>query len=87
MLKYSLPAVAAALLLCSAAQAAPRGMSYSWQSPEQNVARSQAYDHLLEVSWGFRHYRMHKECNPIDFVPALRTDCVASFDQYEPMQR
>jgi len=28
---------------------------------------------------------MRKECNPIDFVQALRQDCMASFDQFEPV--
>ena len=56
-----------------------------WETPAQNNARSAHYDRLLQVSPGFRAYRMRKECNPIDFVPALRQDCFASFDQYEPV--
>jgi hypothetical protein len=56
-----------------------------WESPQQNNARSARYDHLLQVSPGFRAYRVRKECNPIDFIQELRQDCVASFDRFEPM--
>jgi hypothetical protein len=60
-------------------------MRYSYETPEQNVIKSAQYDRLLETNMGFRHYRMGKECNPIDFVAPLKTDCLASFDQYEPV--
>ena len=32
----------------------------------------------------FRAYRMWKECHTIN-IPPLRGDCIASFDQYEPV--
>jgi hypothetical protein len=56
-----------------------------WETPQQNNIRSAHYDRLLEVSPGFRAYRMRKECNPIDFEQNLRQDCVQSFDQFEPV--
>jgi hypothetical protein len=58
-----------------------------YETPEQNVIKSAHYDHLLEVSPGFRAYRQRKECGPIRFMENLRQDCFASFDQYEPMAR
>ena len=82
--------LAAALFVTAVAAypAAAATMSYRyngpWETPEQNNARSAQYDHLLQVSPGFRAYHVRKECNPIDFVPQLRQDCIASFDQYEP---
>lgn len=76
---------AAAVGLLASLPAMAQPMRYSYETPEQNVARSAQYDHLLETNIAFRHYRMGKECNPIDFVQALRQDCFASFDQYEPV--
>jgi hypothetical protein len=80
--------VASAIALLSTSAMAG-GMHYRyngpWETPEQNNARSAQYDYLLQTRPGFRHYRMRKECNPIRFVPALRQDCFASFDQYEPV--
>lgn len=55
------------------------------ESPRQNVIRSMHYDHLLRTNMAFRHYRMHKECNPIDFVYHLRQSCFASFDEFTPV--
>jgi hypothetical protein len=85
--------VAAALMVFAFAQAAHAQMSYSygpvssyraWRlSPEGNVYLSRVYDHLLQTSWGFRSYRIRKECRPIN-IPQLRAHCVASFDEYEP---
>jgi hypothetical protein len=78
--------VAAALLLASTAGAfAATGMSFRYESPAQNVARSQWYDHLLQTNMGFRNYRMRKECGPIDFTAALKNDCLQSFDTFEPI--
>jgi hypothetical protein len=62
-----------------------QSMRYTYETPEQNNYLSAQYDQLLETNMGFRHYRMRKECNPIGFVQALRQDCFASFDQYEPV--
>jgi hypothetical protein len=76
--------VAAGLFASLPASAQP--MHYNYETPEQNVARSAHYDWLLETDLGFRSYRMRKECDPIDFVPALRQDCFASFDQFEPVR-
>jgi hypothetical protein len=91
MSKYMrLIAAAAVIGLFASASAQAAGMHYRmhyrWQSPEENNILSARYDWLLETHPGFRAYHVRKECNPIDFVPALKADCVASFDQYEPMQ-
>jgi hypothetical protein len=72
-------------LLASLPAMAAQPMRYTYETPEQNNIKSAAYDRLLQTNMGFRHYRTGKECNPIDFVQALRQDCVASFDQYEPV--
>ena len=76
---------AAAIALLSSLPAMAQSMRFSYESPQQNMAWSARYDNLLETSPSFRAYRMRKECNPIDFVPSLRRDCFASFDQYEPV--
>ncbi len=86
MSKYvRLLGAAATIGLLASLPAVAQPMRYSYETPEQNVIKSAAYDRLLETNMGFRHYRIGKECNPIDFVQALRVDCVASFDQYEPV--
>jgi hypothetical protein len=88
MSKYvrSLGAAATIGLLASLpAMAQPMRYSDSNETPERNVYMSARYDNLLETNMGFRRYRMHKECNPIDFAQSLRQDCFASFDQYEPI--
>lgn len=89
MSRYFGPLIAALLVVAFTGDAmAQRGIYYGWagrQSPEVNVWLSQRYDFLLRVHPGFRHYRMWKECHTINFSPALRSDCLASFDQYEPM--
>jgi hypothetical protein len=69
-----------------AGQAAAQPMRYSYESPAENVRRSNHYDYLLSVSSSFRHYRMRKECSPIDFDAALRQDCIGSFDTFEPVR-
>jgi hypothetical protein len=84
----------AALLLAAFAIAPARAdwMEWSWgggngpywETPEENVILSARYDWLLETHPGFRHYRMAKECGPIDFSAALKDDCLGTFDQYEP---
>jgi|HubBroStandDraft_6_1064221.scaffolds.fasta_scaffold2437022_1 hypothetical protein len=76
---------AATIGLLVSLPAMAKSMRYTYETPEQNNARSAQYDYLLETNMGFRHYRMRKECNPINFVVALRQDCFASFDQYEPI--
>jgi hypothetical protein len=72
-------------LLASSPTLAAQSMRYTYETPEQNNIKSARYDTLLETNMGFRHYRIRKECNPIDFVQALQQDCVASFDQFEPV--
>jgi len=57
------------------------------ETPEQNVARSAHYTHLVQTDMGFRAYRKRKECGPIRFMENLRADCYASFDVYEPIIR
>lgn len=55
-----------------------------YQSPAPNRVLSARYDWLLRVDPGFRAYRMGKECDPID-LGYLHTQCMASFDEYEPI--
>ena len=52
--------------------------------PVVNNYLSARYDHLLQISPRFRSHRMWKECHTIDWAE-LRSDCLASFDQYEPV--
>jgi hypothetical protein len=54
------------------------------RSARRNVAESQRYDKLLESNRGFRQARMRKECGPIS-DPQLRQQCLASFNQDEPV--
>ncbi|MBV9861632.1 MAG: hypothetical protein JO267_05735 [Alphaproteobacteria bacterium] len=95
MSKYWAPIVGFLMMVAFAASASAQGMSYSyshwyrgngpwWESPEQNVRRSARYDHLLQVSLRFRRYRMWKECHSIEDA-RLHADCIASFDQFEPV--
>lgn len=53
-------------------------------SARRNVIASARYDRLLETSPGFRHARMRRECRPIT-DPQLHAQCLASFQQYEPV--
>jgi GTP cyclohydrolase II len=55
------------------------------ETPEQNQIRAARYERLLQTNPSFRAYRMHRECSPIDFIQSLRQDCLASFDQFEPV--
>ena len=61
---------------------ASRGDFGDW-SARRNVIESRHYDRLLQTSSGFRHARMRRECGPIN-DRQLRSDCLASFNQYEP---
>src|SRR3954451_15292745 len=61
---------------------ASRGDFGDWSARRNNI-ESAHYDRLLEVSPGFRMARMRKECGPIS-DPQLHSQCMASFDQYEP---
>lgn len=90
MFRFAKLVLAASLLVFSAHYANAQ-ISYSYGGyppgsrldPAVNVYLSKIYDYRLQTSWGFRMYRTRKECRPIS-IPALRADCVASFDQYEP---
>jgi hypothetical protein len=53
-------------------------------NPQRNLAEAQRYDRLLETNPSFRMARIRKECGPI-IDPQLRADCIASFDQFEPL--
>ena len=81
-------AVVVGMLFAGSAGAQSMGYSFggapSRADPRVNVLLSARYDHLLQVSPGFRAYRMRKECRPINW-PGLREGCLASFDQYEPI--
>jgi len=61
---------------------ASRGDFGDW-SARRNVIASQRYDRLLQTNMGFRQARMRRECGPIN-DPQLRSQCLASFQQYEP---
>ena len=53
-------------------------------NPQRNVIESQKYDRLLETNPAFRMARMRRECGPIT-DPQLHAECIASFNQYEPL--
>jgi hypothetical protein len=53
-------------------------------NPERNLKVAEQYDRLLETNPSFRAARIRKECGPIT-DPQLRADCIASFNQYEPL--
>jgi hypothetical protein len=53
-------------------------------NPLSNLKEAQQYDRLLETNPAFRMARIQKECGPIT-DPQLHADCVASFNQFEPM--
>jgi hypothetical protein len=53
-------------------------------NPQRNLMQSHEYDRLLETKLSFRMARVRKECGPIT-DPQLHSDCIASFDQYEPL--
>jgi hypothetical protein len=54
-----------------------------WSARRNNIESAQ-YDRLVQTNMGFRQARMRKECGPIG-DPQLRDQCLASFDQYEPV--
>jgi hypothetical protein len=80
-----------AALATTSAQAASvpnKAHSYgrSHATPAENVRKSQWYDHLLSTNASFWTHRMRKECGPIVNDPELRSECVGSFDVYEPVR-
>src|SRR6266853_5640112 len=62
---------------------ASRGDFGDWSARRNNI-ESARYDQLLQTNWAFRQARMRKECGPIH-DPQLHGQCLASFDQYEPV--
>jgi len=62
---------------------ASRGDFGDWSARRNNI-ESARYDRLLQTNMGFRQARMRKECGPIG-DPQLRSQCLASFRQYEPV--
>jgi hypothetical protein len=62
---------------------ASRGDFGGWSAMRNNI-QSARYDRLLQTNPGFRQARMRKECGPIG-DPQLRSQCLASFQQFEPM--
>lgn len=93
MVRYSVLLAAAAFIgvtLAPPPASAAKYMKYrwspsrSWESPERNNYLSARYDYLLQTNRRFRAYRIWKECHTIT-IPPLRADCIASFDQYEPV--
>ena len=88
--KYSRIVLAAVMVMAFTGSADAQYMSYRVaghgyrESPEVNNYLSARYDHLLQVSPRFRRHHMWKECHTINLQP-LHQDCIASFDQYEPV--
>jgi len=76
------PALVAPPQMVTNGPQASRGDFGDW-SARRNVIESAHYDRLLQTNMGFRHARMRKECGPIS-DPQLRSQCLASFDQFEP---
>ena len=62
---------------------ASRGDFGDWSARRNNI-ESAHYDRLLQTGPGFRQARMRRECGPIS-DPDLRGQCLASFQQYEPV--
>ena len=83
-------ALISVLVICGERDALARGSSLGYarpyETPAENVQKSQLYDYLLSTNAGFRTYRIAKECRPIVNDPPLRGDCISSFDTYEPFR-
>ena len=78
-----------AVLAATSAQATPTSSKVyrhhkGYETPAQNVRKSQQYDHLVSTNGAFRSSRVRKECGPIR-DPALHASCVGSFNAYEPV--
>lgn len=76
------PSARADQLITNGPQADRGDFRGNWSAQRNNI-ESQHYDRLVQTNPGFRSARMRKECGPIN-DPQLRSDCVASFDQFEP---
>jgi hypothetical protein len=79
---YGPPAPVTSQMVTNGPQAS-RGDFGDWSARRNNVESAQ-YDRLLQTNVGFRQARMRKECGPIG-DPQLRDQCLASFDQFEPV--
>ncbi len=90
MPRYLWVGLAGVLVICVQRDALARGASLAYarpyETPAENVRKSQWYDYLLSTNAGFRTYRMAKECRPIINDPPLHGDCIGSFDTYEPVR-
>jgi hypothetical protein len=80
MLKYGLLLLSGVCLFCGEKGA------QGYETPAENVRKSQSYDYLLGTDASFRRSRIAKECRPIVNDPQLRADCIASFETYEPVR-
>lgn len=79
---YNQPQVIAPQVETNGPQAS-RGDFGDW-SARRNVIESRHYDRLLQTNRGFRQARMRRECGPIN-DRQLHAQCLASFQQYEPV--
>ena len=79
----SLVALAATSVQAAPVPSKPHQHVKWYESPAQNVRKSQQYDYLVATNGSFRAYRMRKECGPIR-DPELRASCLGSFGAYEP---
>ena len=90
MLRFLWVVLIGILVICgerdALARASSLGYARPYETPAENVRKSQWYDYLLSTNAGFRTHRMAKECRPIVNDPPLRGDCVSSFDTYEPVR-
>jgi len=90
MPRYLWVGLAGILVIYVQRDALARGASLAYarpyETPAENVRKSQWYDYLLSTNAGFRTYRMAKECRPIVNDPPLHGDCIGSFDTYEPVR-
>jgi len=62
---------------------ASRGDYGDWSARRNNI-ESAHYDRLLQTNMAFRERRKNMECGPIN-DPQLHQQCLASFQQYEPV--
>jgi hypothetical protein len=80
---YPQPVIDMGTTVHTNAPQASRGDFGDWSAMRNNI-ESARYDRLLQTNPGFRQARMRKECGPIN-DPQLHAQCMASFDQFEPM--
>jgi hypothetical protein len=78
-----LVALAATSVQAAPVPTKPHQHAKRYETPTQNVRKSEQYDYLVATNGSFRANRMKKECGPIR-DPELRASCVGSFNEYEP---